>query len=214
MTRVPITSLVIALCCFVAMPAAAAPGDFFELGIIPPDSPNGAIARCENRVAKAAGKLYRDLMKCEVRRAQGRFSDDAAMVTACQEPAAAKFLRTSVSGCTPCLDLAAISTEVRSSVVGGAAGLDGLIYCAASASPCTHAGKSCACTSEPHLGGVGRCEPDVGGGTLYCTYFGACSAGICAQDSDCVPQGGEPTVCVRPDYVLDGWTCCYARCDY
>jgi hypothetical protein len=199
--------------CFDAVPALGAPGDLFEFGIIPPDSPNGPIAACEHRVARAAGRFASALVKCEMRRAKGTYADDVIMDTDCKQPALAKFLQTNLSGCTPCVDLSYIGSEVQSSVIDGGSGLADIIYCAASTAPCTTPNTSCTCTSGPFSGSA-MCYADVDGVNIYCVATGGCSAAYCSQDSDCPLQAGEPTVCVRPDYVPPDWSCCYARCDY
>ena len=211
-----LVSLVFMLC-LGALRALASSGDPFEFGIIPPDNPSGPVTSCENRVNKAAGKLIAALLRCEAKRAKGSFADDTAMDAGCKQPAIARFLRTNVSGCTPCVDLTGISNAVASGLIyGGGLALEGSIYCAASSAPCTRPNTSCTCSGGLFPGGQGWCLPDLDGVNLYCVAFGGCSATACSQDTDCPLQLGEPTVCVwalSDETTPPDWRCCYARCD-
>lgn len=191
----------------------ALPGDPFELGVIPPDSPSGPITGCENRVAKAAARLLSALVKCETLRARETYPDDDTMRVQCKQVAGAKFLRTGLAGCPPCIDLPSLEDEIQNAVGGsGSPGLDE-IYCATATGPCTRAGASCTCTTGPFSGDPGRCEQHVDGVHLYCTAAGGCSPNACAQDSDCPLQLGSPTICVHSESTPPGWTCCLSPCD-
>jgi hypothetical protein len=99
-----IRSLLGAMALTVAMGSgarAATPFGADDTGFIPPDAPKGPIAKCENGVAKAGGKLVAAILKCHASRVTGKLADDTAEDT-CEQAARTKFAATKTAGCAPC----------------------------------------------------------------------------------------------------------------
>ncbi len=90
---------------------AATPFGGDDSGFIPPDSPKGAITKCENGVGKGVGKLTAAILKCHAGRASGKFTTDAAEDT-CEATALTKFGSTKTSGCASCTNLGTIGAAV------------------------------------------------------------------------------------------------------
>ena len=203
----------LALAMLVAASANAAPGDFFEYGIIPPDAPNGPIAKCENRVAKATGKLAASLLKCRIALVMGKYFNDEEMDVACKQPAIAKFESTKIDGCAPCTNLSSVAYTLQAGLdYGSGGGLAYGIYCAALTEPCSREGASCTCTSGPYAGESSSCIADIDGASFFCWTSGGCAPNLCSQDSDCDQTNG-PAACAAPAQ-FPGSRCCYQRCDY
>src|SRR5262249_47314719 len=85
-------------------------------GFLPPDSPKGAITKCENGVTKATTKLAATVLRCHMSRATGKIADDTGEES-CEAAAIAKFQsKTKVKGCTSCVDLTIIGPQVASDI--------------------------------------------------------------------------------------------------
>ena len=95
-----------------------------DTGFVPP---NKTVAKCEDGVAKATGKLIAGLVKCHIDRARGKTTSDPEE-DACEQVAITKFTtKTKTLTCDPCTNLPAIATWVEQTIDAG----NGRIYCAA-----------------------------------------------------------------------------------
>jgi hypothetical protein len=120
-------AVLVALTASAAHTATPFGGD--DAGFIPPDAPKGPIAKCENGVAKAGGKLVAAILKCHASRVSGKFADDAAE-DACEQTARAKFAATKTTGCAPCTGV--LTGGTIEPLVDGA---NSAVYCTATGTP-------------------------------------------------------------------------------
>jgi hypothetical protein len=96
-----------------------------DSGKLPPDAPTGPVTKCENVIAKNAGKLVDAIAKCHIARAVGKLANDT-VEDQCEATAKTKFEVTKVAGCTTCTDLTTLADVVESAVDSA----NGLVYCA------------------------------------------------------------------------------------
>src|SRR5262249_37571022 len=100
-----------------------------DTGKIPTDAPKGPISRCENKVAKAVGKLAAGIIKCHAARVSGKLADDSAEDT-CEGTAITKFGATSTTGCDSCTTTQSASTTAPAHPTAtGLQGLGNFIAC-------------------------------------------------------------------------------------
>jgi hypothetical protein len=94
--------------------AAGTPWGGDDTGNIPADAPKGAVAKCENVVAKGVSKLIGSIAKCHASRVSGKLADDTAE-DACENTAIGKFtaLGPKTTGCDVCTNLSSIATLVE-----------------------------------------------------------------------------------------------------
>ncbi len=94
-----------------------------DTGNVPPDKATG---KCEDGVAKGAGKLAAAIIGCHIKRADGKLADDTAE-DACETAANTKFTtKTKTTGCGGCTNLGNIATTVETQADAG----NQLAYCA------------------------------------------------------------------------------------
>jgi hypothetical protein len=95
-----------------------------DSGFVPPDS---TLASCEDRLARATAVLLTDIGKCRQKMVKFAFDDDPA-AKACEAKADAKLdkIGSTLAGCPPCADLAALKTAAHDYLDPE----NGLVYCA------------------------------------------------------------------------------------
>jgi len=95
-----------------------------DTGNVPPDKDTG---KCEDKVAKSAGKLAADIIKCHIGRADGKKITDQLAEETCEQTAIGKFTtKTKTDTCNSCTDLGTIAANVELAIDTN----NKLIYCA------------------------------------------------------------------------------------
>jgi hypothetical protein len=91
---------------------AAWPGSPEDTGSVP--TAGSPVAKCENLVAKGAGKLIGAIAKCHSSRVSGKLADDTAE-NGCETTAIGKFtaLSAKTTSCDPCTNLTTIANVVK-----------------------------------------------------------------------------------------------------
>jgi hypothetical protein len=99
--------------CAAGTPWPATAETVADTGNVPADAPKGPISKCENLVAKGAGKLIGAIAKCHASEAAGKLVGDSAEEP-CETAAIAKFtaLGPKTTGCDPCTNLTTIAGVV------------------------------------------------------------------------------------------------------
>jgi len=192
-----------------AITASAVPFGSDDIGALPPDAPRGPITKCENRVAKGAGILAAQLVRCHRARAAGKLSSEAAE-EACEKAAITTFTaRTKTLGCDPCTDL----SRVAAAVEGAIEGTSQQLYCAGaatSASVCL----TCACGSyrcdNAQLSDVRTTTAGADFCTSTCPGPTCSSSAECGAGQACVADAGGPGISACCDPCIPPHTTCDA----
>jgi hypothetical protein len=101
-----------------------------DTGFIPPDAPAGPITRCENGVAKGAGKMMAAIFKCHIGFTSGKLGTNAEE-DECELAAARKFDETNTGGCKPCISTPALGTRLEEEINSN----NDKIYCTSTGVP-------------------------------------------------------------------------------
>ena len=124
-------SAAIVLAAGVTVAIAGTPFGGDDTGTVP-DPAHKTTLKCEETIGKAVGKAVGCIGKCTAKRSSGSFTDDTAE-DACEKNNAGKSclekFQASVAkltGCPPCLNAAALSTTIETTLDGA----NSLTYCA------------------------------------------------------------------------------------